>query len=145
MSLIIQSGVAVSSAPIQKQVALKTKTGEMVSVNLTLQDERGRSSAAEYIYHLYVSIQEKLGEVIIAQLGDGADANNINELKKQIVYIATFHDAMFGTFNRSSALPEKERTEFIEIFLLAVATLIPGTSLLIDLAKGKISEGGGFN
>lgn len=145
MSLIIQPGGAAPPEPIAKYVALKTKGGEKVSAQLTLQDENGRASAAEYIRHLYTSIKEKLGEVVIAQLGDGADANNIAELKKQIVFIAAFHDSMFGTFNHTSALPEKERTEFIEIFLLAVATLIPGNSILVDLSKGSVIEGAGLN
>ncbi|MHB0991895.1 MAG: hypothetical protein ACYC3O_11455 [Burkholderiales bacterium] len=145
MSLIIQPGGTASSGPIAKHVALKTKGGEKVSAELTLQDENGRASAAEYINHLYNSIKDKLGEVVIAQLGDGADPYNIPELKKQILFIAAFHDSMFGTFNHTSSLPEKERTEFIEIFLLAVATLIPGTSILVDLAKGSVVEGAGLN
>lgn len=145
MSLIIQPGIAASNAPIGKQITLKTKAGERVSVNLTLQDEHGRASAAEYLYHLFTAIQEKLGEVVVAKLGDGADANNLDAIKKQILYIAAFHDSMFGTFNRTSTLPEKERTEFIEIFLLAVATLIPGSNILVDLSKGSVSEGGGLN
>lgn len=145
MSLIIQPGGAIPSKPIAKYVSLKTKGGEMVSAELTLQDENGRTSAAEYIAHLYTSIKEKLGEVVIAQLGDSADPNNIDEIKKQILFIAAFHDSMFGTFNRTSTLPEKERTEFIEIFLLAVATLIPGTSIRVDLSKGSVVEGAGLN
>lgn len=145
MSLIIQPGGAAASEPIAKHVALKTKAGEKVSAELTLQDENGRASAAEYINHLYISIKEKLGEVVIAQLGDGADPYNIAELKKQILFIAAFHDSMFGTFNHTSTFPEKERTEFIEIFLLAVATLIPGTSILVDLSKGSVVEGAGLN
>ncbi|MHB1676355.1 MAG: hypothetical protein ACYCSS_02290 [Sulfuriferula sp.] len=145
MSLIIQPGGSTKTGPIAKQVVLKTKAGVRVSVELTLQDENGRVSAAEYIGHLYTSIKEKLGEVVIAKLGDSVDAYNIPELKKQILYIAAFHDSMFGTFNQTSTLPEKERTEFIEIFLLAVATLIPSSSILVDLAKGSISEGAGLN
>lgn len=144
MSLIIQPNAA-ASEPIDKRVTLKTKVGEMVSVEYTLQDENGRPSAAEYLHHLYVSIKEKLGEVVIAQLGDSVDANNVPEIKKQILYIAAFHDSMFGTFNRVSTLPENERKEFIEIFLLAVATLIPGRNILVDLSKATVSDGAGLN
>lgn len=144
MSLIIQPNAA-ASEPIDKRVTLKTKVGEMVSVEYTLQDENGRSSAADYLHHLYISIKEKLGEVVIAQLGDSVDANNVAEIKKQILYIAAFHDSMFGTFNRVSKLPESERKDFIEIFLLAVATLIPGRNILVDLGKTTISDGAGLN
>ncbi|WP_124949676.1 hypothetical protein [Sulfuriferula thiophila] len=144
MSLIIQPNSA-ASEPVDKRVTLKTKVGEMVSVEYTLQDENGRPSAAEYLDHLYKSIKEKLGEVVIAKLDDTVDSNNIPEIKKQILYIAAFHDSMFGTFNRTSTLPESERKDFIEIFLLAVATLIPGRNILVDLAKGTVSDGAGFN
>ena len=144
MSLIIQPGSA-ASEPVDKRVTLKTKVGEMVSVEYTLQDENGRPSAAEYLDHLYKSIKEKLGEVVIAKLDDTVDSNNIPEIKKQILYIAAFHDSMFGTFNRTSKLPENERKDFIEIFLLAVATLIPGRNILVDLAKGTVSDGAGLN
>lgn len=144
MSLIIQPNAA-ASEPIDKRVTLKTRSGEMVSAEFTLQDENGRASAAEYIHHLYTSIKQKLGEVVIAQLGDAADANNVPELKKQVLYIAAFHDSMFGTFSRVSSLPEDERKEFIEIFLLAVATLMPGRNLLVDLSKGTIGDSAGLN
>lgn len=144
MSLIIQPN-ATPSEPIDKRVTLKTKMGETVSAEFSLQDENGRPSAAEYIDHLYKSIKEKLGEVVIAQLGDGVDANDVAGIKKQILYIAAFHDSMFGTFNRVSKLPENERNDFIEIFLLAVATLIPGRNILVDLSKGTVGEGAGLN
>ena len=144
MSLIIQPNSA-ASEPVDKRVTLKTKVGEMVGVEYTLQDENGRPSAAEYLDHLYKSIKEKLGEVVIAKLDDTVDSNNIPEIKKQILYIAAFHDSMFGTFNRASTLPESERKDFIEIFLLAVATLIPGRNILVDLAKGTVSDSAGLN
>ena len=144
MSLIIQPNSA-ASEPVDKRVTLKTKVGEMVSVEYTLQDENGRPSAAEYLDHLYKSIKEKLGEVVIAKLDDTVDSNNIPEIKKQILYIAAFHDSMFGTFNRTCKLPENERKDFIEIFLLAVATLIPGRNILVDLGKGTVSDGAGLN
>ena len=144
MSLIIQPNSA-ASEPVDKRVSIRTKVGEMVSAEFTLQDENGRPSAAEYIEHLYKSIKEKLGEVVIAKLGDSVDAYNIPELKKQILYIAAFHDSMFGTFNRTSTLPENERNDFIEIFLLAVATLIPGRNILVDMGKNTVGDGSGFN
>jgi hypothetical protein len=144
MSLIIQPN-STPSAPIEKRVTLKTKAGQMVSSDFTLQDENGRQSAAEYMRHLYISIKEKLGEVVIAQLGDGADPFNVTELKKQILYIAAFHDSMFGTFNRTSEIPEQERTDFIEIFLLAIATVMPGRNIMVDLSKNTVSDGAGLN
>lgn len=144
MSLIIQPN-STASAPIEKRVTLKTKIGEMVSVDLTLQDENGRPSAAEYINHLYRSIKDKLGEVVIAKLDDSADPYNIPEVTKQILFVAAFHDSMFGTFSQTSELPNQERADFIEIFLLAVATLIPGRNILVDLTKNKISDGAGLN
>ena len=144
MSLIIQPNSA-ASEPVDKRVSIRTKVGEMVSAEFTLQDENGRPSAAEYIEHLYKSIKEKLGEVVLAKLGDSVDAYNIPELKKQILYIAAFHDSMFGTFNRTSTLPENERNDFIEIFLLAVATLIPGRNILVDMGKNTVGDGSGFN
>ncbi|BBP02135.1 hypothetical protein [Sulfuriferula nivalis] len=144
MSLIIQPN-STPSAPIEKRVTLKTKEGQMVSADFTLQDENGRQSAAEYMRHLYTSIKEKLGEVVIAQLGDNADPFNVAELKKQILYIAAFHDSMFGTFNRTSEIPEQERTDFIEIFLLAIATVIPGRNIMVDLSKNTLSDGAGLN
>jgi hypothetical protein len=144
MSLIIQPN-STPSAPIEKRVTLKTKAGQMVSADFTLQDENGRQSAAEYMRHLYTSIKEKLGEVVIAQLGDGADPFNVTELKKQILFIAAFHDSMFGTFNRTSEIPEQERTDFIEIFLLAIATVIPGRNIMVDLSKNTLSDGAGLN
>jgi hypothetical protein len=144
MSLIIQPN-STPSAPIEKRVTLKTKAGQMVSADFTLQDENGRLSAAEYMRHLYTSIKEKLGEVVIAQLGDGSDPFNVSELKKQILYIAAFHDSMFGTFNRTSEIPEQERTDFIEIFLLAIATVMPGRNIMVDLNKNTLSDGAGLN
>ncbi len=144
MSLIINPN-APPPQPIEKRITLKTKSGEMVSLNITLEDEKGRQSAAEYIHHLFQSIRQKLGEVVIAQVSETADANDVAENKRRILYIAAFHDSMFGTFNRVTTLPEKERDEFVEIFLLAVATLIPGRNIVLDLSKGSLSDGAGLN
>lgn len=144
MSLIINPN-APPPQPQEKRVTLKTRSGEMVSADLTLQDDQGRQSAAEYIHHLFQSIREKLGEVVIAQVTEVADANDVAENKRRILYIAAFHDSMFGTFNRATKLPEDERDEFVEIFLLAVATLIPGRNILLDLANSSISDGAGLS
>ena len=144
MSLIINPN-APPPQPIEKRITLKTKSGEMVSLDITLEDEKGRQSAAEYIHHLFKSIREKLGEVVIATVSETADANDVAENQRRIIYIAAFHDSMVGTFNRVTKLPESERNEFVEIFLLAVATLIPGRNILLDLSKGTLSDGAGLN
>ena len=124
---------------IDKHITLKTKAGVQVSMEVTLTDDKGRQSAAEYIQHLFDSIRQKMGESAIIV---GADHTNVGaeKIQQHILYIAAFHDAMFGTFNQQSKLPEKERKEFIEIFLLACAALVDGKNILIDLAKGEISN-----
>ena len=122
-----------------------THTIEEVSAVLTRQDDKGRQSAAEYIHHLFQSIREKLGEVVITQVTETANPDDVAENKRRIIYIAAFHDSMFGTFNRVTKLPEEERSEFVEIFLLAVATLMPGRNILVDLGKGSISDGAGLS
>ncbi len=144
MSLIINPN-APPAQPQEKRVTIKTRAGEMVSADLTLQDDKGRQSAAEYIHHLFQSIREKLGEVVITQVTETADPDDMAENKRRIIYIAAFHDSMFGTFNHVTKLPEEERNEFVEIFLLAVATLMPGRNILVDLGKGSISDGAGLN
>lgn len=126
--------------PVDKRVTLKTKSGQQVSVEYTISDDKGRQSAAEYIHHLFEGIREKMNEPVIYTGANTPNPNNVEELKQQILYIASFHDAMFGTFNRQSKLPEDERKEFIEIFLLACATLLEGKNILVDLEKGKISD-----
>ena len=144
MSLIINPN-APPPQPQEKRVTLKTRSGETVSADLTLQDDKGRQSAAEYIHHLFQSIREKLGEVVLAQVTESADPDDVAENKRRILYIAAFHDSMFGTFNRVTQLPEDERNEFVEIFLLAVATLMQGRNILVDLSKGSISDGAGLS
>lgn len=128
------------SGPIEKRITLKTKGGEQVSTDFTLADDKGRQSAAEYVHHLFATIKDKLGEPAMFQGFQPTNPNNQEELKHMILFIASFHDAMFGTFNRASELPDEERSEFIEIFLLACATVLEGKNILIDLAKGKISN-----
>ena len=131
---------APSAEPIDKRITLKTKTSEQVSLEVTLADDKGRQSAAEYIRHLFEEIRKKMDEPVIFVGTAEPDHYNIEEIKKQILYIASFHDAMFGTFNQHSKLPEDERKEFIEIFLLACATVLEGKNILVDLEKGKISD-----
>ncbi len=126
--------------PVDKLVTLKTKSGEKVSAEFTISDDKGRQSAAEYIQHLFEGIQEKLNEPVIYLGAEKPNPDSLEALTRQILYIASFHDAMFGTFGRQSKLPEDERKEFIEIFLLACATLLEGKNILLDLEKGKISD-----
>ena len=125
---------------IDKHITLKTKAGVEVSMDITLADDKGRQSAAQYLQHLFDSIRLKMGEPTIIVGGDSISGGSAEKIEQQILYIAAFHDAMFGTFNQQSKLPENERKEFIEIFLLACATLVEGKNILIDLAKGKISN-----
>lgn len=141
MSIILPPGVAPASEPIHKLVTLKTRTGQQLSMPFTLQDENGRASAAEYIKELHDTIRQRLNEPVLQQPVTLGIAD-VETLKKQILYIAAFHDSMFGTFNRDSSLPAKERAEFIELFLLAVASVMPNGNILIDLAKGQVGEGG---
>lgn len=126
--------------PVDKRVTLKAKSGEQVSVEFTISDDKGRQSAAEYIHHLFEGVRAKLNEPVIYTGAEKPNPDSVEELKQQILYIASFHDSMFGTFNRQSTLPEDERKEFIEIFLLACATLLEGKNILVDLEKGKISD-----
>ncbi len=133
-----------SQGPIDKRITLKTKLGEQLSLDVTLQDEHGRDSAAAYINHLYTSIKEKLGEPVIFTGENSSQTLSEAELQKIILFIAAFHDSMFGTFNKQapSQIPDEERQEFIELFLLACASVLSGRNLLIDLSKGQISNEG---
>lgn len=133
-----------SQGPIDKRITLKTKLGEQLSLDVTLQDEHGRDSAAAYIHHLYTSIKDKLGEPVIFTGENASQTLSEAELQKMILFIAAFHDSMFGTFNKQapSQIPDEERQEFIELFLLAAASVLNGRNLLIDLTKGQISNEG---
>lgn len=133
-----------SQGPIDKRITLKTKMGEQIALDVTLQDEHGRDSAAEYIQHLYSSIKEKLGEPIIFTGDNTSKTLSEHELQKMILFIASFHDSMFGTFNKQapSQIPDTERQDFIELFLLACASVLSGKNLLIDLSKGQIGNEG---
>lgn len=139
MSLILPPGMA-RATPLEKQVTLVTRSGERLSMPFTLQDELGRDSAAAWLNELNETIRNRLNEPVLGELaGLAAD---VETLKRKILYIAGFHDSMFGTFNRQSTLPENERAEFIELFLLAVASVIPGARIEINLLSGRISSDG---
>jgi hypothetical protein len=142
--MIIQPSAA-TPQPSEKRIALKTRSGEQVSLDVSLSDDRGKQSAADYVRHLYVAIKEKLGEPVIFTGSEQANPDDIAAIKKEIIFIAAFHDSMFGTFNRQTKLPEAERDEFVELFLLAAATLLPGTNLMVDLSKGSIVSDAGMN
>lgn len=131
-----------TQGPIDKRITLKTKLGEQLSAEFTLQDEHGRDSAAAYIHHLYTSIKEKLGEPVIFTGENASQTLNDEELQKMILFIASFHDSMFGTFNHQapSQIPDDERQEFVELFLLACASVLQGRNLFLDLSKGQISN-----
>ncbi|TCV90804.1 hypothetical protein [Sulfurirhabdus autotrophica] len=131
---------AAPAEPVEKRIMLKTKAGQQVSLEVTLADDKGRQSAAEYIRHLFEEIRKKMDEPVIIVGAAEQDYFNEEEIKKQILYVASFHDSMFGTFNQQSKLPEDERNEFIELFLLACATVLEGKNILIDLEKGKIGD-----
>jgi hypothetical protein len=141
MSEIILNPAAASPA-IPKRVTLRTRAGSSVSMDVTLQDAHGRKSAAEYIHHLHNTIRTKLGEITRP---NAPAADEVETLKTMILYIAAFHDSFFGSFNEKSRLPDDERTEFVEIFLLAIATLIPGRNILVDLGSGKVSGDAGLS
>ncbi len=108
-------------------------------MDLTLQDEVGPNSAAESLAHVQHSLRNKVGEPVLIQ-PNSPTTQDVDALKKQILYIAAFHDSMFGTFNQRSTLPDQERAEFIELFLLAVASVIPGGQITIDLTAGTVSS-----
>ena len=60
-------------------------------------------------------------------------------MERMILYTAGAHDTLFGTFNARSEMPEEERSEFVEIFLLACATVIEGQRITVDLQRGLVS------
>ena len=81
--------------PIDKLVTLKTKSGEKVSAEFTISDDKGRQSAAEYIQHLFEGIREKMNEPVIYLGAEKPNPDSLEALIPQILYIASFHDAMF--------------------------------------------------
>ncbi|WP_019570877.1 hypothetical protein [Thioalkalivibrio sp. ALE11] len=122
--------------PESKYIVLRARSGQEVSANFTLQDRRGRQSAAEYLFHLYSTIKEKVGEPTLDTAAPSPDDQDA--MQRLILYSAGAHDTMFGTFNGSTEMPEEERNEFVEIFLLACATVIEGKRITIDLQRGVI-------
>ncbi|MDA8327700.1 MAG: hypothetical protein M0Z83_01880 [Betaproteobacteria bacterium] len=127
--------------PQHKHVYLKTQAGAELSMQFTLQDDLGYDSAVEYLGHLHDTLRKKMGEPVLAHTLKPAMVS-VETLKQQILYIAGLHDSMFGTFNPQSALPDQERADFIELFLLAVATVIPGGEIRIELLKPAITSNG---
>ena len=126
--------------PESKHIVLRARSGQEVSAGFTLQDRRGRESAAEYLFHLYSTIRQKLGEPTLDTAAPSPDDQAA--MQRLILYTAGAHDTMFGTFNASSAspeMPEEERNEFVEIFLLACATVIEGQRITIDLQRGLVT------
>lgn len=123
--------------PESKHITLRARSGQEISSDVTLQDRRGRQSAAEYVFHLYSTIKEKMDEPVVEAKAPSPDDQGAME--RMILYVAGAHDSMFGTFNARPEMPEEERDEFVEIFLLACATVIEGQRLLIDLQRWVIS------
>ena len=123
--------------PESKHITLRARSGQEVSAEFTLQDRRGRKSAAEYLFHLYSTIKEKMGEPTLDTAAPSPDDQEA--MQRLILYAAGAHDTMFGTFNARSEMPEEERSEFVEIFLLASATVIEGQRITVDLQRGLIT------
>ncbi|WP_024327784.1 hypothetical protein [Thioalkalivibrio sp. AKL19] len=126
--------------PEPKHIVLRARSGQAVSADFTLQDRRGRQSAAEYLFHLYSTIKQKLDEPVLDTAAPSPDDQAA--MQRLILYSAGAHDTMFGTFNgsnTSSEMPEEQRNEFVEIFLLACATVIEGQRITVDLQRGLIT------
>ena len=130
---------AKKSDPIQKRVSLKPKQGGKLTIELSLQDERGKQSAADFIEHLYVKAKDKLGDPVVHNGFQLPNPYDQEAMKKQIIFISSFHDSMFGSFSEKSTLPDEERSQFLEVFFLAIGTVIDGNQILVDLEKGKIT------
>jgi hypothetical protein len=124
-------------APIEKRITVLTRSGEKLSLDVTLADEYGKRSAAEYIEHVYESIKRKLDEPMPFAGFGAPDPYDQARMREMILFVAAFHDSTFGTFNRRTELPETERNEFVEIFLLACASVLDGRDLQIDLSQGS--------
>ena len=124
-------------APIEKRITVLSRSGERLSLDVSLADEYGKQSAAEYLEHVYERIKRKLDEPAPFGGFGAPNPHDQERMREMILFIAAFHDSMFGTFNRQSALPEQERSEFLEIFLLACATVLEGRDLQIDLSHGR--------
>ncbi|MFO8156284.1 MAG: hypothetical protein ACQERR_02665 [Pseudomonadota bacterium] len=123
--------------PETKHILLRARNGQEISADYTLQDRRGRKSAAEYLFHLYSTLKEKMGEPTLDTAAPSPDDQAA--MQRLILYTAGAHDTMFGTFNARPEMPEEERNEFVEIFLLASATVIEGQRITIDLQRGLVT------
>ncbi|MFP4132013.1 hypothetical protein [Thiohalospira sp.] len=123
--------------PESKHITLRARSGQEVSADYTLQDRRGRQSAAEYLFHLYSTIKEKMDEPVLE--AEAPPPDDQGAMQRMILYVAGAHDTLFGTFNARSEMPEDERNEFVEIFLLACATVIEGQRITVDLQRGIIT------
>ncbi|APZ43943.1 hypothetical protein [Acidihalobacter ferrooxydans] len=126
-----------AGAPINKRISVLSRSGERLSLDISLADEHGKQSAAEYLEHVYERIKHKLDEPMPFAGFKAPDPHNQERMREVVLFIAAFHDSFFGTFNRQSTLPDQERTEFLEIFLLAAATVLDGRDLQIDLSTGR--------
>lgn len=122
---------------IEKRIEVLTRSGERLSLDVSLADEYGKRSAAEYIEHVYESIKRKLDEPMPFAGFGAPDPYDQARMQEMILFVAAFHDSAFGTFSRRTQLPEEERNEFVEIFLLACATVLDGRNLIIDLSHGR--------
>ncbi|OBS09865.1 hypothetical protein [Acidihalobacter prosperus] len=127
-------------AAIEKRISLKTRGGERVSLDVTLADANGRQSALEYLEHLDETIRRKLGDTPVFAGFTAPNPYDHARIEAMIVNIASFHDATFGTFNQRTTLPEDERNEFVEIFLLACASVVEGRQIVIDLSRGRVDR-----
>lgn len=123
--------------PETKHILLRARSGQEISADYTLQDRRGRKSAAEYLFHLYSTLKEKMSEPTLDTAAPSPDDQAA--MQRLILYTAGAHDTLFGTFNARSEIPEEERNEFVDIFLLASATVIDGQRITIDLQRGLVT------
>lgn len=126
-----------NEGPESKHITLRARSGQEVSSDVTLQDKRGRQSAAEYLFHLYSTIKQKMDEPVLD--AETPPPDDQGAMQRMILYVAGAHDTMFGTFNARPEMPEDERNEFLEIFLLACATVIDGQRITVDLQRGLIT------
>lgn len=127
-------------AAIEKKIRLKTKFGEELTMPISLTDPAAtRQSAAEWLFHVYQSAKQKMDEPMLFTGKDVIDPNDKKRMEEFVIYIGQFHDAVFGTFNSVSKLPDQERADFIEFFFLAIANVFDDQEIHIDLPKGEIT------
>ena len=100
-----------NEGPESKHITLRARSGQEVSSDVTLQDKRGRQSAAEYLFHLYSTIKQKMDEPVLD--AETPPPDDQGAMQRMILYVAGAHDTMFGTFNARPEMPEDERNEFL--------------------------------